>query len=233
MHGPHRELVVTTTAEVAVQRDARRWAEAPDAPWESAVARLRAPGSAGDADPEVGPARELCLPSPLVPASGAVADLAEGAFPTGRPLIEAVVDLCGRVHRAVAYEPGTTTVHTRPDEVLARQRGVCQDLAHVLVGAARSRGLAARYVSGYLETDPPPGRARLVGADATHAWASVLVPDVGWLDVDPTNDAVPDGRHLTLAWGRDFADVTPLKGVIYAGAGEHALDVAVDVERIR
>ena len=102
----------------------------------------------------------------------------------------------------------------------------------MLVGAARSRGLAARYVSGYLETDPPPGRARLVGADATHAWASVLVPDVGWLDVDPTNDAVPDGRHLTLAWGRDFADVTPLKGVIYAGAGEHELEVAVDVERI-
>ena len=232
VQGPHQELVVTATAEVAVRPYADRWASAGTEPWERAVARLRAaPAGAPDPDPEVGPARELVLASPLVPRSPALAALAEASFAPGRPLVEAVVDLCHRVHAAVAYVPGATGIHTRPDEALAQGRGVCQDLAHVLVGAVRSRGLAARYVSGYLETDPPPGRPRLVGADATHAWASVLVPDVGWLDVDPTNDAVPEGRHLTLAWGRDFADVTPLKGVIYSGAGEHSLDVAVDVER--
>lgn len=251
VHAPHRQLVATATAEVHVRRPEQPWVAAssapgaegrsavePSAPWEEVAEALAwppgptPPGAAPVADPEVLAARQLVLPSPLVPAAPALAELAEGAFTPGRPVVAAAVALCHDVHRAIAYEPGSTGVHTRPDEALAQGRGVCQDLAHVLVGALRSRGLAARYVSGYLETDPPPGRPRLVGADATHAWASLLVPGRGWLDLDPTNDAVPDGRHLVLAWGRDFADVTPLKGVVYAGVAHHELEVAVDVERL-
>ena len=118
------------------------------------------------------------------------------------------------------------------DEVLGYRRGVCQDFAHLAVGCVRSMGLAARYVSGYLETAPPPGDERMVGADASHAWLSVFVPGWGWLDLDPTNDKIVGSTYVTTAWGRDYADVSPLKGIVFGGGDSHTLDVAVDVSRV-
>ena len=115
--------------------------------------------------------------------------------------------------------------------MLEHRRGVCQDFAHLAIGCIRSHGLAARYVSGYIETLPPPGMEKLVGADASHAWFSVFLPEAGWMDFDPTNNQVPNDQHITLAWGRDYGDVTPLKGVVFGGLS-HELQVSVEVERL-
>jgi transglutaminase-like putative cysteine protease len=143
-----------------------------------------------------------------------------------------VAALTERIHADFLYDPGFTTVTTPLDEVLAHRRGVCQDFAHLAVGCVRSMGLAARYVSGYLETEAPPGEERLVGADASHAWLSVFVPGWGWLDLDPTNDKVVGAGYVTTAWGRDYADVSPLKGIVFGGGDSHLLDVAVDVRHV-
>ena len=133
-----------------------------------------------------------------------------------------------RIYTEFKYDPEFSTLATPLKEVLEHRSGVCQDFAHLAIGCLRSQGLAARYVSGYIETEPPPGKERLVGADASHAWFSVFQPGVGWLDFDPTNNQIPGERHITVAWGRDYADVTPLKGVAFGG-GEHELKVSVDV----
>jgi transglutaminase-like putative cysteine protease len=133
-----------------------------------------------------------------------------------------------RIYTDFEFEPGATTVSTSVDEVLYQRRGVCQDFAHLQIACLRSLGLAARYVSGYLLTDPPPGQPRLLGADASHAWVSVFCPPIGWVDVDPTNDMLADERHVTVAWGRDYGDVSPLRGVILGG-GQHVLHVGVSV----
>lgn len=127
--------------------------------------------------------------------------------------------------------PGFTTVSTPLTDVLENRRGVCQDFAQLAIGCLRSLGLAARYVSGYIETVPPPGQQRLQGADASHAWVAVWIPGAGWVDFDPTNDQMPWDRHITLGWGRDYSDVIPLKGVIFS-SGRHELKVSVDVERV-
>lgn len=151
-------------------------------------------------------------------------------FPPGRPLLDAVVALNAKIHRDFTFDPAATTVATPVADVLTRRRGVCQDFAHVMVSCLRSVGLAARYVSGYILTTPPPGQPRLVGADASHAWVSVWCPDEHnedvWLDADPTNNLLPGSQHVTLAWGRDFGDVSPLRGVILGG-GEQLLEVSV------
>ena len=118
------------------------------------------------------------------------------------------------------------------DDVLLHRRGVCQDFAHLMTGALRSVGLAARYVSGYIETEPPPGEAKLVGTDASHAWCSVYVPGHGWIDADPTNDQIPPHRHVTVAWGRDYGDVAPLRGVVLGPSATQQMDVEVDVTRL-
>ena len=165
-------------------------------------------------------------------ASSALADYAAPSFPTGRPVIEALVDLAGRIHTDFVYEPGSTSVTTSVDEVLTARKGVCQDFAHLAIGCLRSLGLAARYVSGYLETRPPPGKDRLQGADVSHAWAALWVPGGGWIDVDPTNEQLVDERYVTTAWGRDYADIPPLKGVIFTKALAHELEVDVDVVRL-
>lgn len=167
--------------------------------------------------------------SPLVRAHPALRDYASPSFPVGRPLRDAVVELNQRIHADFVYDPTATDVSTPLATVMRERKGVCQDFAHVAVGCLRSLGLAARYVSGYLETRPPPGRPRLVGADASHAWASVFIPVHGWIDFDPTNGVLPGERHVTVAWGRDFSDVSPLKGVILGG-GAHQVHVGVDVE---
>lgn len=211
---PHTTLSVTASSVVEVT--------APDrpetvVPWEKAR----------DVD-----LVEYVIDSPLVAAGPELAALAEPVFTPGRPVLEAVAGLSSLIHRDFAYEPGVTSVRSTIAEVLAARAGVCQDFAHLMIGCLRSLGLAARYVSGYLETDPPPGRPRLAGADASHAWVSVWVPEVGWVDIDPTNDRFVSDRHITIGWGRDYRDVPPVKGVIFTAGDRHELAVRVDVTRL-
>lgn len=182
-----------------------------------------------ETDPALLDARQFLLDSPKVATSPALLQYAADSFPKGRPLIDAVCDLIHRIHRDFDYVPGFTTLSTPLSDVLKHRKGVCQDFAHLGIGCLRAMGLPARYVSGYLETLPPPGKARLIGSDASHAWLSAFLPTCGWIDFDPTNDLMPEDRHITVAWGRDFADVTPLKGVVL-GNGQHTLDVSVTVE---
>ena len=192
-------------------------------PWEAVRARLARPADAHTLE-----ASEFVFNSGSVHAAGPLADYAAPSFPAGRPLLDAVLDLTRRIHADFRYDPTATTVTTPLADVLASRRGVCQDFAHLQIGCLRSLGLAARYVSGYLLTQPPPGQPRLVGADASHAWPSVWCPGPGWIDVDPTNNQAPSDKHITLAWGRDYDDVSPIKGVILGG-GAHDVAVAVDV----
>jgi transglutaminase-like putative cysteine protease len=232
VHQPHDRLVVTATSEVEVSSGIVRYDSdnglfdnAESLTWESARERLRSDRSAAMLE-----ACQFTFDSPMVIADELLADYARPSFQPGRPLDEAVHDLMQRIYHEFRYDPEFSTLVTPLKEVLEHRSGVCQDFAHLAIGCLRSHGLAARYVSGYIETEPPAGRERLVGADASHAWFSVYLPDRGWLDFDPTNNQLPGEQHITLAWGRDYADVTPLKGVVFGG-GKHTLKVAVDVQR--
>ncbi len=219
---PHQRLVVTTVSEVTVgPRPIDEVLPLFQQSWEAVRDRIAS-------DPACYEAREMCLDSPLIRRSSALAQFAKETLLPGMPLLEAVIEFTSRIHEQFVYDPHVTDVATPLERVLRERRGVCQDFAHVAVGALRSLGLASRYVSGYLETLPPPGKPRLVGADASHAWASVYIPDHGWVPFDPTNDLLPDERHVVAAWGRDFSDVSPLRGVVHGG-GRHALTVSVDV----
>lgn len=178
------------------------------------------------------PASEFAFASPYVPRDDAFAAYAASSFPEGRPLYEGARDLMRRIHRDFEYETTATDANTPALEALALRKGVCQDLAHVMLGCLRSLGLPARYVSGYLLTEPAPGQPRLVGSDASHAWVSVYLPGAEgsgrWADLDPTNDRAPSEDYVTLAIGRDYSDVSPMRGVIHGGA-QHTLRVAVTV----
>ncbi|HUR49292.1 MAG TPA: transglutaminase family protein, partial [Acidimicrobiales bacterium] len=174
-------------------------------------------------------ARQYLLPSPMIGRAEQVADFAHDLIRPARSLDEVVADLLDRIHDGFSYVSGSTTVRTTLTEVLATREGVCQDFAHLAVAALRSVGLAARYVSGYLETRPPPGKPRLVGADASHAWASVFAPGVGWVDLDPTNHKFVDDTYVVTAIGRDYSDVPPLKGVIFTESKKNTLKVSVDM----
>ena len=220
---PHVTLSVTAQSEVLIVPTAARWL------WASLVWEEVRQAVAGDTSPEGIEARQFLLDSPLVHRSAALAAYAAASFVPNRPLLEAVADLVQRIYQEFTYEPDATTVSTPLDEVLQHRRGVCQDFAHVAIGCLRTQGIAARYVSGYLETSAPDGQ--LIGAAASHAWVSVYCPGQGWIDFDPTNNSIPTDQHITVAWGRDYSDVTPLKGVI-VGGGSHTLDVAVTVERM-
>jgi transglutaminase-like putative cysteine protease len=223
--GPFDELVITSTSEVAVEV---REPLPPVGPsWERARDLLST-----DLTPEVLDARQYCFDSPQVPPSSAVAAYAASSFENGQPLVDSVSELTARIFDDFAYDPGFTTITTPLEDVLLYRRGVCQDFAHLAIGCLRSVGLSARYVSGYLETAPPPGEDRLIGADASHAWASVFIPGWGWLDIDPTNDRVVGSSYVTIAWGRDYSDVSPLKGIVFGGGDSHTLDVSVDVTRL-
>jgi len=153
-------------------------------------------------------------------------------FAPRRPVAEVARAVCSRIFQSFAFDPTATDVSTPLDGVVADHRGVCQDFAHLAIAVFRRRGLAARYVSGYIETDPPPGEPKSIGADASHAWCSLHVPGFGWLDLDPTNDQVPTTRHVTVAWGRDYRDVTPVRGVVIGPAADQSLEVSVDVQRV-
>lgn len=166
--------------------------------------------------------------SPYVHLKRSFVEFSESCFPPGRPLLLGVQALMQKIFSEFTFDAEATQVATPLVEVLERRRGVCQDFAHLMLACVRSRGLAARYVSGYLLTQPPPGQPRLIGADASHAWVSVFCPVLGWVDFDPTNNVQPALEHITLAWGRDFSDVSPLRGVILGG-GSHDPEVRVTV----
>ncbi|WP_035056299.1 transglutaminase family protein [Andreprevotia chitinilytica] len=174
------------------------------------------------------PESEFAYPSPFVPLLRQLHDYALASFMPERPLLDAVLELMHRIHREFTYAAASTEVSTPVLEAFNARMGVCQDFAHIMIGCLRALGLPARYVSGYLLTDPPPGQPRLLGADASHAWLSVWCPVHGWVDLDPTNDVVPTCAHVVVAVGRDYGDVTPLRGVIQGGR-DHTLDVAVSV----
>lgn len=224
IHRPHRALTVSATSVVAVEDRPHALPQVGDQPWEEARDAMRDGHVLDPLD-----AVQYVLDSPLVESSGAFADYAVTTFTPGRPLLEAVVDLCHRIHTDFKYESGSTSVTTSLNEVFAQRKGVCQDFAHIGIACLRSIGLPARYVSGYLETDPPPGRPKLKGADGSHAWMSVLLPEAGWLDVDPTNNRLVSNRYIVTAYGRDYGDVPPLSGVIYTTGRTESLRVLVDV----
>ena len=222
IEGPHCQLSITTNCEVEVTA---KPAPAPAATqaWEQVRELCR-----GDVYNASGEACEFVFPSPLIQPRPEFAQYAAPAFSPGRPLLEAGMDLMERIHHDFTFDPEATTVATPLEQVFRQRRGVCQDFAQFHVACLRALGLPARYVSGYLETVPPPGQPKLVGADASHAWIQLWGGDSGWIDLDPTNNLLPGGRHVTLAWGRDFNDVSPLRGVL-VGSGSHQLKVAVDV----
>ncbi|MDO9356001.1 MAG: transglutaminase family protein [Solirubrobacteraceae bacterium] len=223
IHEPHRVLTITASSVVEV--------DAPPSlplaggqPWESVRDGVGHTGGEDDVT-----AVQFSIDSPLVGASEPFRAYAEASFPPGRPLAEAVIDLSSRIHREFEFVADATDVNTPPETVLKTRTGVCQDFAHVGIACLRSLGLPARYVSGYLETDPPPGMERLTGADVSHAWFGAFVPGAGWIDVDPTNDQVPGQRYIVTAYGRDYSDVAPVSGVIYTRGRTKSLEVVVDV----
>jgi len=229
---PHQTLRVRATSRVHLSaRFARLHAEQ-SPPWEAVAQRLRYV-----AGTRFEPAVEFVAPSPYVPRLRGLRDWAAPSFPAGRPLAQAALDLMHRLHAEFAYDSQSTEVDTPLSQAFAARRGVCQDFAHLLIGALRMMGLAARYVSGYLLTRPPDAGPPLVGADASHAWVQVWCPDTpglgtdGWLGLDPTNDLVPALDHIRVAVGRDYGDVAPLRGVI-RGGGRHRLGVAVTTRRL-
>jgi transglutaminase-like putative cysteine protease len=224
IHHPHRALTVTATSVVEVEDRPSGLSLFGHRPWEEARDAVGHGHVLDRLD-----AVQYALDSPLVEAAPAFAEYAAEPFGPGRPLQDAVTDLCHRIYGDFAYKPGSTTVRTPLSDVFAQRSGVCQDFAHVGIACLRSIGLPARYVSGYLRTDPPPGAPKLKGADGSHAWLSVLVPQAGWLDVDPTNDQFANSRYVVTAYGRDYGDVPPLSGVIYTEGRTESLRVMVDV----
>ena len=223
---PHRHFIVTATSEVQIAPQEAQLNFSQGTDWESARLTL-----GQQRDPQTLDALQYTLDSPFIAATTELAAYAQASFPRGRSLLEAVNDLMGRIHTDFTYDPDFTTLATPLATVLEHRRGVCQDFAHLAIGCLRAHGLAARYVSGYIETFPPPGKEKLVGSDASHAWFSVYVPELGWIDFDPTNNQIPVDQHIVLGWGRDYGDITPLKGVIFGG-GEHELAVSVDVRNL-
>jgi transglutaminase-like putative cysteine protease len=219
---PHTSLVVTGISVVEVER-AELDPAALALPWEQARPRLRPD------QPDAWEATDFTFPSPYVEIPPGMLDYVRSSFPAGRPIGEAAVELMERVNSDFTYKSGSTTVSTKVGDLLRDRVGVCQDFSHFMVSALRSLGLAGRYVSGYLATRPPPGRTRLVGADASHAWVGCWMPGAGWLYLDPTNRRVIDESHATVAWGRDYGDVRPVKGVIFTEAKKSTMKVSVDM----
>ena len=177
-------------------------------------------------------AREFLLDSSMVKALPALRAYAEPLFSPEKPLLQAVMDLTKLIYKEFKYSPESTTIATPLEEVLATKRGVCQDFAHLQIGCLRAMGIPAKYVSGYIETLPAPGQVKLVGSDASHAWVSAFCPGQGWVEFDPTNNCIAAEQHILTAWGRDYFDVTPLKGVIFGGGDSPILNVSVDVARV-
>jgi transglutaminase-like putative cysteine protease len=219
---PHERLVVEATSELEV--NALPLPDFADSPhWESVRDSL--PFARTD---EELTAYQFVFDSSRVSGRPELAEYARESFPPDRPLLEAVLDLTRRINHDFRFDTKATEVSTPVETFFEKRRGVCQDFSHLQIACMRSLGLPARYVSGYLRTLPPPGRPRLVGADASHAWCAAWSPGAGWMDFDPTNNCVPSDGHITVAWGRDYSDVSPIHGVLLGGA-RHTLDTGVDV----
>jgi transglutaminase-like putative cysteine protease len=227
LHEPHDAMTVEATSEVHLSP----W-DAPhdETPWERAVAAVDE--AAGDLALELGAFRGSSTFVTLDAFGPRLREIAREAFIPGAPIVAGTRALCRLIYDEFEFDAHFSNVSTPLGEVLDARRGVCQDFAHLAVGCLRSIGLAARYVSGYIETTPPPGQPRLSGADASHAWCSVWTPLAGWVDFDPTNDHLPVNEHVTVGWGRDYADVTPVRGVMIGPATTQQLDVSVDVVRV-
>jgi transglutaminase-like putative cysteine protease len=216
---PHKKLEITAKHQIQITDDAIDKHDSSS--WEQVRDGLKS-------DLNLLDATQFTFDSHYIRRSPALLEYATPSFTRGRALSDAVADLTARIHRDFKYDANATTLATPLADVLAKRRGVCQDFAHLAIGCLRSVGLAARYVSGYLQTNVPEGKERLIGADASHAWLSAFCPGIGWVDFDPTNNTMPSDRHLTIAWGRDYDDVSPIKGVILGG-GSHTMSIAVDV----
>lgn len=222
----HRELVIDATSEVSVV-EPRYDEDALAVPWERARPLMNT------SDPDAWAAVEFALESPRASHAFGVADYAAASLTRGRPIGEAATDLMRRIHADFDYDSTATTVTSSVAEVLRKRAGVCQDFAHLALACLRSHGIAARYVSGYLATQPPPGKERVVGADASHAWLAVWMPGSSdWLAIDPTNNQWANERYVTVAWGRDYGDVSPVRGIIFTKSKKSTLRVNVDVAPI-
>jgi len=227
VHHQHRSLSVHAMSDVVVEP---MTIDDNGPPWESVVAAVTACRGG-----EALAVRPFAGGIPMVTTDEdreSLRSLVAVAFTPGRPIVDAARAFCHEIFSTFEYDPAFTDVSTPLSAVLAARRGVCQDFAHLAVSGLRMLGLAARYVSGYIETTPPPGTARLIGADASHAWCSLWVPDIGWVDFDPTNDRLPTHRHITVAWGRDYGDVPPVRGVVIGRQAVQTLTVSVDVSRV-
>lgn len=215
LSGLHGSLTIESRADVEV---ATRTPPGRTEAWERVAARAIEDSAA-----------EFVFASPRVPLLRQAHAWAASSFPPGRPVLDGALDLMRRFASEFTFDASATTVSTSIARVLELRAGVCQDFAHVMIAGLRTHGIPARYVSGYLRTVPPPGEARLVGADQSHAWVGVwLGPDQGWVDLDPTNQIVVQDGHVVLGWGRDYSDVSPVRGVLLGG-GKHTLAVSVDI----
>ena len=226
LSAPHRHLSVQAESVVALTRRPQLDAIGLTLPWESQRDRLRSPAEAKSLEPQM-----FLFASPHVTCSPALAAYAQPSFAPGRELLESCMALTERIYRDFEFDSDATTISTPLTDVLSGRRGVCQDFAHLMIGCLRTLGLACRYVSGYILTTPPAGQPRMVGADASHAWVSVYCDEVGWVDFDPTNRCMVKDEHITLGWGRDFSDVTPMRGLVLGGGGQE-LQVRVTVTAI-
>ena len=231
---PHQELQIDVTSEIRVhdekyarERDLNLNLDFGTTCGQALVALQQSK------ELEVLEAREFILDSPMIKAAASLREYARPSFNRDRPLLSSVRELTHRIFTEFTYDPQSTNISTPLAEVLSNKRGVCQDFAHLAIGCLRSLGFPARYISGYLETLPPPGQEKLVGSDASHAWFAVYCPGEGWFEFDPTNDNMPAENHITTAWGRDYGDVSPLKGVFFDGGKSQKLKVSVDVSRVQ
>lgn len=224
---PHELLRITARSEVEVSAVVDPLSLGDGMSLAAAVSALETLDGDARAD-----AAHYVTSSPRIGLDTQVREYAQPSFDHDRPVIECLHDLYGRIHRDFGFNAGVTTVSSTVADLFEHGAGVCQDFAHLAVACIRAQGLPARYVSGYLETDPPPGRPKVVGADVSHAWVAALVPSIGWIGLDPTNDQFVNDRYITTGWGRDYADVSPLKGVIYSNGGKTDLEVSVDVRRV-
>ena len=218
----HSELLIHSHGVIEVQSPQSLDLSA-SPPWDQLAAELAPQNKPYDID-----VIQYLMPSQQIALMQELIDFARPSFKPGRPVLECARDLTSRIYNEFTYDDVATDVATTIEDVLKIRRGVCQDFAHVLIGAMRAFCLPARYVSGYLLTRPPEGKEKLVGADASHAWVSVWAPGIGWVDFDPTNNIIPQDEHITIAYGRDFLDVSPVTGVLLGG-GAHQVEVAVDV----
>lgn len=228
IEGPHRSLEVTARSLIDVREGGSAGSQLDFGNTCAQVLGMLA----DDRDSDTLLAREFVLPSPLVEGGAEIRDYAAPFFAHDRPFLSAVRTLTQSIFQEFRYDTTFSDVSTPVREVLEHRRGVCQDFAHLAIACVRSMGFAARYVSGYLETLPPPGHEKLVGSDASHAWFAVYSPGEGWFEFDPTNDLVAGHQHIVTAWGRDYADVAPLRGVVFGGGEKHRLRVSVDVSRV-